>query len=74
MSDLVERLRDYAKYEIRSDRELANEAADEVERLRAALKDLLSTSYAEECQECGIGHTEQWKRAKTIIAGLGYSD
>ena len=40
---------------------------DEIERLLAVPRDLLATDYAEECEECGIGHTQAWKRAKAII-------
>jgi hypothetical protein len=36
--------------------------------LVAALEALMQVDYAEECQECGIGHTPEWKTAKAIVA------
>lgn len=44
------------------------EGAKEIENLRQVIRNLLATSLAEECQECGIGHTEPWQRAKEVLA------
>jgi len=41
MTDILERLRKYSKYD-----ETVHEAADEIERLRAALQSILVTSAA----------------------------
>jgi hypothetical protein len=40
---------------------------DKVERLTAALADLLAHDYAEECQECGIGRSAAWKNARATL-------
>jgi hypothetical protein len=51
-------------------RELERKDA-EIERLRAALRDVLAVEYAEECQECGIGRKEAWLRAKALSQQQG---
>ena len=38
--------------------------ADLYDRLQALLADVLSAPFAEECQECAIGQSEAWTRAK----------
>jgi hypothetical protein len=35
--------------------------------VRDALADLLKHEHAEECQECGIGRSEAWQRARRLL-------
>ena len=43
--------------------------AQEIEILKAALSDVFAVNeFAEECQECGVGQSEAWRRAKSLVA------
>lgn len=66
--DIVERLRLSITKGHEPTDEDAIAAAAEIERLRSVIADLLSQDYAEECQECGIGHSKAWAEAKKVIS------
>ena len=49
-------------------RERLARAERERDAARTALRDLLAHDFAEECQECSIGYSDAWARAKSTLA------
>ena len=47
---------------------IANLRAD-LQSLRDASADVLASYFAEDCQECGIGQSDEWERLKALVQG-----
>jgi hypothetical protein len=41
---------------------------DREKELEAVLRELLAHDFAEDCQECAIGQSEAWAKAKALVS------
>jgi hypothetical protein len=53
---------------------MANQAKKDLAVLIHVVSKLLKHDFAEECQECAIGNSKEWKRLKKLIELLTKGD